>query len=211
MSNQAMVQELRKTGYVKSKRVEDAMLAVDRALFVPRTQYPYADRPFPVGRGQTISAPSVVGLMLDHLDARPGMKVLEIGTGSGYNAALLSYLVGPGGKVISIDIVPELTELAKRNLEKIGSPENVELITADGSGGYGKEAPYDRIIVTAAMPSLDEDHPLLVQLKKDGRLVAPVGGRFFQDTIVYDRKTGRYEKVLPVVFVPLLGRFGFKR
>jgi protein-L-isoaspartate(D-aspartate) O-methyltransferase len=205
-----MVENLRKRGYLRSKRVEDAMLGVDRAIFVPRSAYPYDDRPYPVGGGQTISAPSVVAFMLEHLDVRPGMKVLEVGTGSGYNAAILSQLVGSVGRVISIERLPELTDIARKNLEKMGMPANVELVVGDGSCGYGKEAPYDRIIVTAGMPYPDQDHPLVNQLKKDGIMVAPVGGRFYQDLIVYDKKADIYRKVLPVIFVPLLGEYGFR-
>jgi protein-L-isoaspartate(D-aspartate) O-methyltransferase len=209
MSNTMMVQSLRDRGYVRSKRVEEAMLAVDRAYFVSGAAYPYDDRPYPVGSGQTISAPSVVGFMLEHLDVKPGMRVLEVGSGSGYNAALLSHLVGKEGKVISIEVIPELHDAAKRNLEKAGFTENVQLETGDGSKGFEKEAPYDRIVVTCAMPFLDETHPLVKQLKDDGIIVAPVGDRYGQDLIVY-HKDGTRQRVLPVIFVPLVGEFGFR-
>lgn len=210
MSNSAMIEGLRKRGYLRSKRVEDAMLAVDRGFFVPQSAFPYDDKPHPVGQGQTISAPSVVAFMLEHLDVQPGMKVLEVGTGSGYNAAILSQLVGSVGRVISIEVIPELSELARKNLEKMGMPANAELVVGDGSCGYEKEAPYDRVIVTAGMPYPDQGHPLISQLKKDGIMVAPVGGRFYQDLIVYDKKADIYRKVLPVIFVPLLGEHGFR-
>lgn len=186
------------------------MLAVDRAFFVPRSFMPYQDQPFPVGKGQTISAPSVVAFMLEHLDVSQGMKILEIGTGSGYNTAILSHLVGPKGKVISIELQQELVDIAKNNLAKIEHPDNIEVHTGDGSCGYGKEAPYDRVIVTAAMPFLDIGHPLVQQLKEGGKAVAPVGSRHGQDLIVYDKSTGTSHKVLPVIFVPLLGKYGFK-
>ncbi len=209
MSNSSMVRQLREIGFLRSKRVEEAMLAIDRALFTPKGVLPYDDRPYLLARGQTISAPSVVSFMLDHLDVDKGMKVLEIGTGSGYNAALLSYLVGEEGKVITFEVVPELHEIAERNLARVGPPKNIELHLGDGSAGYKEEAPYDRIIVTAGMPDLDDSHPLLSQLKEDGKLVAPVGGRFYQDIIVYDRKTKSYRAVLPVMFVPMVGKAGF--
>jgi protein-L-isoaspartate(D-aspartate) O-methyltransferase len=205
-----MVESLRQRGYVISKRVEEAMLAVDRAHFIPSLAWPYEDRPYPVGKGQTISAPSVVGFMLEHLDVQPGMKVLEVGSGSGYNAALLSCLVGPEGKVVSIEFIPELTALARKNLEKAGFIDNVELRTGDGSCGFEEIAPYDRIIVTAAMPFLGKDHPLVQQLKEDGKIVAPVGSRFSQDLIVYDKRLDVSRAVLPVIFVPLVGKHGFK-
>ncbi|MBD3209926.1 protein-L-isoaspartate(D-aspartate) O-methyltransferase [Candidatus Micrarchaeota archaeon] len=210
MSNLALVESLRQRGYLRSKRVGEAMLAVDRAFFVSDSYLPYEDRPFPVGSGQTISAPSVVAFMLDRLEVEPGMKVLEVGTGSGYNAALLSYLVGPEGKVISIEKIPELEEVARKNLEAMGFPENIELRVGDGSCGFEKDAPYDRVIVTAAMPYLDEEHPLVVQLKGDGVLVAPVGNRFSQDIVVFRKKDKSFRRVLPVIFVPLVGEHGFK-
>jgi len=203
-----MIQELRRRGYLASKRVEEAMLAVDRADFTPKNVDPYIDMPYPVGERQTISAPSVVAFMLDHLDVSNGMKVLEIGTGSGYNAALLSHLVGKTGHIISIEIHQSLCDFAEKNLEKYNLS-NIELICADGSKGYVEKEPYDRIIVTAGMPYI-EKHPLLSQLKYNGKLVAPVGDRFFQNLVLYDANTKKYKNILPVMFVPLTGEFGFK-
>ena len=208
----AMVDYLIATGYLKSESVRNAMLSVDRIFFVSGSdfEFAYSDAAFPVAYGQTISAPTVVAFMLDKLDVRPGMKVLEVGTGSGYNCALLAELVGPKGKVITIDIIPELVEIAKSNIKKTGKDyPNLEFVSGDGSVGYGKEAPYDRIIVTAGMPWLTPDHPLVKQLKPDGKLIAPVGSTFFQDLILYERKTGKSENVLAVMFVPLVGKYGF--
>ncbi|MBN1169629.1 protein-L-isoaspartate O-methyltransferase [Candidatus Micrarchaeota archaeon] len=202
MSNLEMVEYLKRQGYLKSKRVESALLATDRADF---TGSPYCDSPQPVARGQTISAPSVVAFMLEHLDVRSGMKVLEIGTGSGYNTALLSRLV-ESGKVISFEFYDEVFEVAEKNLKNF---KNVEIYLGDGSAGHEKQAPYDRIIVTAAMPSLDDDHPLIRQLKHDGKLVAPVGSRYHQDIVVFDNSKKTRAKVLPVIFVPLRGKLGF--
>jgi protein-L-isoaspartate(D-aspartate) O-methyltransferase len=208
MSLQTMVAFIRQTGLLTSRRVEGAMLAVDRALFMPPGAPAYEDRACPVISGQTISAPGVVAFMLERLDIRPGMSVLEIGTGTGYNAALLSHLAGPEGKVVSIEILPELHELAVRNLSRIGAPKNITLVLGDGSVGYKKEAPYDRIIATAGMPDLNQQ--ILDQLKKDGKMVAPVGGEHFQDLVVFDKKSGEQKRILPVVFVPLRGEKGFK-
>ncbi|NYZ60990.1 methyltransferase domain-containing protein, partial [Candidatus Micrarchaeota archaeon] len=138
-----------------------------------------------------------------------GMRVLEVGAGSGYNCALLSVLVGSGGKVVSVERVPELAELAKANIASVGiSMDNIEIIVGDGSGGYAPGAPYDRVIVTAALPSLDLDHPLVAQLKKDGKLVAPVG-EYVQDLVLFEKRGGRTERILPVMFVPLIGKYGF--
>ncbi|MEM4359538.1 MAG: protein-L-isoaspartate(D-aspartate) O-methyltransferase [Candidatus Bilamarchaeaceae archaeon] len=207
-SNEELVRYLQETGWIRTKRVKNAFLAVDRAFFVPQDAKAsaYCDYPIPIGHGQTISAPSVVAFMLEELDVRDGAKVLELGTGSGYNAALLSVLTGPRGKVISMDIVPELVEFARGNLGRWGKAGNVELVAGDGSCGYEKEAPYDRIVVTAGMPYI-EGHPLIAQLKPEGKLIAPVGGRFWQDLILYSK--GVYKKVLPVMFVPLIGKCGF--
>ncbi len=210
MSLKAMVQRLRDTGYLTSKKVEEAMLAIDRAFFVPGSFFAYEDRPFSIGSGQTISAPSVVSLMLEHLELEKGMKVLELGTGSGYNTALISYIIGPQGKAVSFERVPELYELAKKNLAKIDSPKNISLHVGDASCGYPKEAPYDRIIVTGGMPYLDSSHPMMSQLRPGGKIVAPVGDRFFQDIMVYDKDTNTYKRVLPVMFVPIIGKCGFQ-
>jgi len=210
VSNAELVNYLVESGWIRSERVKRAFLVVDRIFFVPEDArgYAYEDHPIPIGYGQTISAPSVVAFMLEELDVKEGGKVLEVGAGSGYNAALLSYLVGPKGRVISIDIVPELVQFAKKNLAKYGRAENVSLLFGDGSCGYEEEAPYDRIIVTAGMPYI-ENHPLLKQLKPNGRAIAPVGGRFWQDLVLYSR--GEYKKVLPVMFVPLIGKCGFSK
>ncbi len=211
MSLVGMVSLLKRTGYIKTKQVEEAMLKVDRAFFVPHSlkSAAYDDAALPIGYGQTISAPGVVAFMLEYLRIEKGMKVLEVGTGSGYNLALLSKIVGSKGKVISIEAVPELVELAEKNISKCKLPKNFEIIHGDGSCGSTAKAPFDRIIVTAAMPYI-KGHPLLGQLRPDGVLIAPVGSRFFQDLIVYDRKTGESKGVLPVMFVPLVGKNGFR-
>jgi protein-L-isoaspartate(D-aspartate) O-methyltransferase len=209
MSNAAMVNYLVQQGAIKTERVKKAFLAVDRALFAEYNQEgsAYMDYPIPVTDGQTISAPSVVAIMLELLRVQPGQKILEIGTGSGYNTALLSCLAGEKGRVVSIEYYPTINEIAKNNLSKTGFGKNVQLILGDGSSGYEKEAPYDRIIVTAAMPYL-ENHPLLKQLKKDGILVAPVSTGLYQDLITYEK--GQARSILPVIFVPLRGKYGFK-
>lgn len=206
-----MFRFLRETSFLKTEKVERAMRRVDREFFVPESErsLTYSDCALPIWYGQTISAPTVVAFMLDALDLKEGMRVLEVGTGSGYNCALLSVLVGSRGKVVSVERVPELVEFARANIAAAGiSMDNIEIIVGDGSGGYAPGAPYDRITVTAALPSLGWEHPLVAQLKKDGKMVAPVG-EYVQDLILVDRKAKTMERILPVMFVPLIGKYGF--
>ncbi|MFH1394149.1 MAG: protein-L-isoaspartate O-methyltransferase [Candidatus Micrarchaeota archaeon] len=207
-----MVERLIASGFLKSADVKDAMLSVDRAMFFPPSaaMHAYEDIAYPVGFGQTISAPTVVSFMLEKLLLAPGMKVLEVGSGTGYNTALLSRMVGGKGRVIGFDLIPELVELARKNLERCKALDNIELHAGDASCGYAAQAPYDRIIVTAAMPKLDRRHPMVGQLKPDGRIVAPVGDEFRQELVVYDKKSGTWDNVLPVIFVPLRGECGFR-
>ncbi|MFA5411816.1 MAG: protein-L-isoaspartate(D-aspartate) O-methyltransferase [Candidatus Micrarchaeia archaeon] len=206
-----MFRFLRETGFLKTEKVEKALRRVDRGYFVPANEkgFAYYDTAIPIGHGQTISAPAVVAFMLEALDVREGMKVLEVGTGSGYNCALLSVLVGAKGKVVSVERVPELAELARANIASAGIRlDNIEIMVGDGSEGYAPDAPYDRIIVTAALPSLDLKHPLVAQLKGDGKLVAPVGS-YVQDLVLFEKKGGKMGRILPVMFVPLVGKYGF--
>ena len=112
--------------------------------------------------------------------------------------------------MISFELVPEVYELAKSNLAKMGPPANIELIQGDGSEGYEGEAPFDRIMVTAAMPAISESHPLVRQLKEDGKMIAPVGDIYYQNLVLYDKKTKSSQNILPVIFVPLKGKAGFK-
>ncbi|MFN4046031.1 MAG: protein-L-isoaspartate O-methyltransferase [Acidilobaceae archaeon] len=208
-----LVEALKRLGYIRSSKVERAMLRVPRELFVPSNvrEYAYDDRPLPIGYNQTISAPSIVAHMTELLDPQPGDKVLEIGTGSGYQAAVLAEIVAPQGHVWSIEKIPELAEFARKNLEKTGYSDRVTVIVGDGSKGYEPQAPYDKIIVTAAAPRIPE--PLINQLKPGGILVAPVGPIPLQFLlVVYKRPDGRIEivKDLEVVFVPLIGEYGWK-
>ena len=215
-----LVELLRSSGYIRSDRVERAMLSVPREEFVPEDlrSLAYIDRPLPIGWGQTISAPSIVAYMTELLDARVGDKVLEVGTGSGYQAAVLAEVVAPSseprdrwGHVYSIERIPELAEFARRNLERTGYADRVTVIVGDGSKGYEPEAPYDRIIVTAAAPKIPE--PLVDQLKPGGRLVIPVGPRFAQELVVVEKDPDgrvRVRRDLEVIFVPLVGDYGWR-
>ncbi|MEM3399202.1 MAG: protein-L-isoaspartate(D-aspartate) O-methyltransferase [Candidatus Micrarchaeia archaeon] len=207
--NERMIRELVKLGYA-DERVAEAMRFAPRELFVREEdkKFAYVDSPIPIGMGQTISAPSVVAFMSKSLDVSAGMNVLEIGTGSGWQAAILSFLAGKNGRVISLERLPELAEFAKSNLAKLDC--NVEVVVGDGTLGYEKNSPYDRIIVTAASPNVPP--PLLQQLKEGGKLVIPVGGPWFQDLVLIEKQKNTFtrKEIMAVVFVPLIGRYGYK-
>lgn len=191
------------------KRVLDAFKKVPREKFVLEKykEDAYADVPLPILAGQTISQPTTVVMMLDALEVRQGMKVLEVGAGSGYNAALLSVLVGSKGKIITTEIIPELAEFARKNLKNAGI-KNVVVVRHDGSQGFEKEAPYDRIICTAAAPKIPK--PLTDQLKEGGVLLVPVGPACGQEMIRARKQKGKIitEKLGGFIFVPLTGKFG---
>ncbi len=187
---------------VKDERVLQVMREVPRHLFVPPDQVSeaYADHPLSIGSGQTISQPYVVAFMSEQLRLTGTERVLEIGTGSGYQAAVLSRLAG---KVFSIEIRPELAAEATERLKAIGAT-NVRIRTADGFYGWPEEAPFDAILVTAAPEKIPA--PLLAQLATGGRMVIPVGG-FYQELKVIERTPEglRERSVLPVRFVPFVG------
>lgn len=183
-----------------SPRVAAAMETVPRHEFVPmaRRHAAYENRPLPIGHGQTISQPFIVALMTDLLELTPDARVLEVGTGSGYQAAVLSLLAG---EVYSIEIVRPLGEEAARTLARLGYT-NVTTRIGDGYGGWPEAAPFDGIIVTAAAGHIPP--ALIAQLKPGGRLVIPVGD-FSQELMVVEKKadgTLRERRIVPVAFVP---------
>lgn len=187
---------------INDKNVLEAMKKVPRHLFVPEEyrNEAYEDYPLPIGEGQTISQPYIVAKMTELLEIKKGEKVLEIGTGSGYQAAILAEM---GAKVYTIEILPKLAENAKKTLLSLGY-ENIEVLVGDGFKGYIKEAPYDKIIVTAAPERIPE--PLIEQLKIEGKLVIPVGKYNQELKLVIKTKEGiLVENVLPVRFVPMVG------
>lgn len=187
------------------KRVLEAMGQVPRHEFVPASQqrYAYENRPLPIGYGQTISQPYIVALMTDLVSPEPHHRVLEVGTGSGYQAAVLSQLVS---SVYTIEIIPELGEAAGQRLEKLGYG-NVTMRTGDGYYGWENAAPFDAIVVTAAADHIPP--PLVRQLKPGGHMVIPVGGRFTtQELVLVSKDRGgeiNLRQLLPVAFVPLTG------
>lgn len=192
-----------------SDRVILAMSRVPREMFVPDAYQSraYDDMPLHIGGGQTISAPHMVAIMCDLLDLQEGMKVLEVGGGSGYHAAVMADLVGAAGHIYSMERLPELAETARKNLEKSGF-KNVTVIVGDGSVGLIEHAPYDRISVAATAPEVPE--PLKQQLKPGGKMILPVG-RGYQELVLVTRKNGfAVEEQMGVAFVPLIGEKGFK-
>jgi protein-L-isoaspartate(D-aspartate) O-methyltransferase len=184
-------------------RVMAAMAEVPRHEFVPGHEqlYAYANGPLPIGHGQTISQPYVVALMTDLLECGPEARVLEVGTGSGYQAAILSRVVSD---VYSVEIIPELAQQASERLARLGYG-NVECRRCDGYEGWPEQAPFDGILVTAAAPALPP--PLIEQLKEGARLVIPVGPQYGHQELVYVEKSEdgsvHTTKVLAVAFVPL--------
>ncbi len=208
--NDGLVNYLREEGVVRSRTVENAMRAVDRIHFVPErlSDDAYGDHPLQIGWGQTISAPHMVAIMVEELKANKGHKVLEIGTGSGYHAAVVANLVGAKGHVCSIEVVPELASIARENLERSGTG-NVTVIEGDGSVGLPDKAPFDRIYYTCAAPSV----PRLVldQLGGDGIALGVVGPKYSTQRLIRFTRTGDTFKEEPLtycIFVPLVGRLG---
>jgi protein-L-isoaspartate(D-aspartate) O-methyltransferase len=189
------------------ERVLQAMMKVKRELFVPEKckSLAYADMPLPIGHGQTISAPHMVAIMVQLLDLREGMKVLDIGTGSGYHAAVMAQLVGSTGYIYSVEVIPELVKMAGENLNVAGI-ENVTVIQGDGSLGLPEYAPYDRINVAASAPEVPK--PLMDQLAKGGKMAVPVGS-YYQELVLVTKEDGSTsQRLMAVAFVPLVGRFG---
>jgi protein-L-isoaspartate(D-aspartate) O-methyltransferase len=212
MKKKRMIQHLIEEGYIHKKEVIGAMENVDRHLFVPKEvqDSAYVDSPLPIGEGQTISAPHMVGIMAECLELDKGQKVLEIGTGFGYHAAIIAKIVGENGRVYTVERIRSLAEQAKRNLEKAKVANIVNVIVGDGSKGLPKYAPYDRIFVACAAPDIPK--PLIEQLKDNGILLVPVGGRWYQ-TLFQCRKVGDKIKKIDMggcVFVPLVGEYGVK-
>ncbi|HTM22472.1 MAG TPA: protein-L-isoaspartate(D-aspartate) O-methyltransferase [Kofleriaceae bacterium] len=195
--------------YVRDRRVLEVMGAVPRHPFVPEPARAsaYRDQPLPIGHGQTISQPLMVAIMLEALELRGDERVLDVGTGSGYQAALLGRLAR---EVWSIEIVPELAERARATLARAGA-DNVHVISGDGSMGWSRAAPYDAIVAAAASPHVPP--PLLAQLAEGGRLVLPVGDRMPQELMRLRRRGGHIhrEDLGACTFVPLVGEHGVSR
>jgi len=196
---------------ITDKKVLKAFKEVPRELFIKDDfkEQAYGDHPLPIGHQQTISQPTTVMLMTQALELKEGLKVLEVGAGSGYQAAIIAKVIGNKSKVITTEIIPELVEFSKNNLKKAGI-NNVKVIEYDGSQGYKKEAPYDRCIITAACPRIPP--PIIEHLKVGGIIVAPVGSLAYGQEMIRLKKTKdrtKTESLGSFVFVPLKGRYGY--
>lgn len=190
--NERMINFLVEQGVLKDPKIIEAFRHVPRHLFVTEdySYMAYQDTPLPLVGKSTISQPATVATMLEYLCLEEGDKVLEIGTGSGWNAALMAFCVGAKGKVITLEIEPKVAEFAKRNLAK-SKLRNVKALMKDGSKGYGEGAPYDRIVYTAAVRAVPD--AVLAQLKIDGALLAPIGGEGEVQVLTKIDKVGKKE------------------
>jgi len=200
-----LIKHLIEVGALKTPKIIEAFRKVPRHLFVRKDylKYAYEDIPLPTFNGQTISQPYTIAIMTEALSPKSGEKILEIGSGSGYQAALLGFCVGKRGKVITIELEKDLVEFSKKNMKgiKLG---NVKIIHGDGKKGYPKEAPYDKCIITAACDEVPK--AIIDQVKINGRVVAPVNDLFGQRMMVIDKigKNKFKKKDLgSFIFVPL--------
>lgn len=212
-----LIKRLKARGYLKTGQVERAVMKVPREEFVLSyaRESAYVDSPLSIGHGQTISAPHMCVIMCEGLLLEEGMRVLEVGAGSGYHAALCAEIVAPKesenpGHVFSIEIVDNLIEFANENLERAGYADRVTIIHADGGKGLPEHAPFDRILVAAAAPQIPQ--PLIDQLLPNGIMLIPVGSRgFYQELILVNKsKEGKVstQRWGGVAFVPLTGEYG---
>lgn len=206
-----LINTMKDSGFLNDIRVESAIRKTPRHEFVPTSlqEKAYDDLPIPIMKNQTVSQPSVLSRMTEWLDVREGQKILEVGSGSGWQSAILSYLV-EHGKIYSIERHSELVNFAKKNLDKLGI-NNVEIILGDGSLGLPKESPFDRIIITAACEKIPQS--LIEQISINGLLIAPVGE--FTQSLILLKKTSQgvveIKNESGYVFVPLLGKSDNKK
>ncbi|MHA2600554.1 MAG: protein-L-isoaspartate O-methyltransferase [Candidatus Thorarchaeota archaeon SMTZ1-83] len=198
--------------FLRSESIIKAMLKVPREEFIPEhyRDYAYLEVPFPLpGREATISCPHSYPLFYEALGLKEGEKLLEVGTGSGYGAALAKEIVGSSGKVVTIEIDEDTLSFAEQNMKKLGY--DVDLIHGDGSLGHAPEAPYDKICITASCPEVPS--PLIQQLKQQGRLITPVGApESTQDLILVEKSvdgTLTRKFIIQVLYVPLKGKHGW--
>lgn len=217
-SRENLIRSLKARGYLSTAKVEEALRVVPREEFVlpDSRKMAYRDHPLSISHGQTISAPHMCVIMCEGLQLAEGMKILEVGAGSGYHAALCAEIVAKSdaktpGHVYTLEIVGNLIDFAQKNLERAGYADRVTLIHGDGGKGLPDYAPFDRILVAAAAPSVPK--PLLDQLAPEGIMLIPVGSRgFYQELMMIEKsKDGKITQKRwgGVAFVPLTGEYGF--
>ncbi len=190
---QRLVEYLRGTQAIQSESIAHAFLRVPRELFLSKENIfrAYEDMALPTQHGQTISQPTTIAHMLELLDVKKGMNVLEVGSGCGYVLALLSYLVGENGKVWGMELEKDLVEFSQEKIKELGL-NNVEIATGDGAQGWKEHAPFDRILVSAAVPFIPP--ALFKQLKEKGHIIAPVGDSFSQRLVKMAKFNGKILK-----------------
>jgi len=200
-----LIKHLIEVGALKTPKIIEAFKKIPRHFFVRKDylKYAYEDIPLPTFNGQTISQPYTIAIMTESLNPKSGEKILEIGSGSGYQAALLGFCVGKKGKVITIELEKELVEFSKKNIKKV-KLKNVKIIHGDGKKGYPKEAPYDKCMITAACDEVPK--AVIDQVKINGRIVAPVNNLFGQRMMIIDKiGKNKFKKrdLGSFIFVPL--------
>ena len=209
MQKYSLIKYWQSNNIITDQEVLTAFKKVERENFILKRyiKQAYEDIPLPIGFNATISQPTTVMIMTQSLEVKKGNKILEIGTGSGYQAALLSILTGEKGKVYTTELIKELADFAKQNLKEY---KNIEVINIDGSAGYKKHAPYDKIIFTVAVPKIE--NLILEQLKDPGIYLAPIGDEYSQELIKVTKKDFQIKKesLGYFQFVPLKGKYGFK-
>lgn len=219
---QEAVEELRRQGILRDPNIVRAMSRVPREEFLPEDvgAYAYADSPIPIGFGQTTSALHMTALFCEYGEMKLGQSVFEVGGGCGYMSCVYAEVVAPieqpkkaWGHVWSAELIPELAELGRRNVERLGYGDRVTFFQADASAGLEGEGPFDLIIVTSAAPEIPEE--LIEQVKREGVLLIPVGGATFYQQLMRIRKksdgTLSHENLGGVAFVPLKGKRGWKQ
>jgi protein-L-isoaspartate(D-aspartate) O-methyltransferase len=213
-SRKHLVVKLVQDGRIRSQHVIEAMEAIPRELFVRpgEEKMAYVDTPLSIGLGQTISAPHMVGIMAEELDLEPGHRVLEVGAGSGYHASVVAHIVGklPKGHVYTLEVKEGLAEFARENIGRAGLDHIVTVIEGDGSLGYPKEAPYERIFVTCASPDIPP--PLINQLAEGGKLLIPKGSTYYSELTLVTKLKNKLRKTNlgGCAFVPLVGEYGYQ-
>ena len=208
VQKEELIQELIKAGYLSSSRVIQAMREVPREIFVLEKyqKYSYADTPLEIGYGQTISAPHMVAIMVEALNIDEKSKILEIGTGTGYHAAIVAR-IAQKGHVYTVERIKELRKKAKRNLDNLRI-ENVTVVEGDGSGGLAQYKPYDRIYATCSAPQVPQ--VLVNQLARNGKLIIPVGRTFSRLLLIEKNETISKTDLGGCAFVPMIGDEGYE-